>query len=77
MNKTRRKKIADVVEQMATQLENLRDLLEEELEYLENVPESLQNSSIYEEASENYGTIEDAVCEIENALQEIIDTVGQ
>ena len=71
MNKTRRKALQSIIEQIEELKGTLEDLQQEEEEYRDNMPENLWNSERYERAEEAISNIEDAVSALEEATSSI------
>jgi uncharacterized coiled-coil DUF342 family protein len=75
MNNSRRKQIAEALDQWATiqvALDNLRstveEILDEEQDYYDNMPESFQNGEKGERASEAIENLDNAVSELDEAF---------
>ncbi|MBQ7349231.1 MAG: hypothetical protein IJW47_04480, partial [Clostridia bacterium] len=61
MNKQRRKRIDELIEQLESVKSEIETVLEEEQEYFDNMPESFQYGEKGEKAEEAIRSIEDAV----------------
>lgn len=68
MNKTRRKKINDVIVLLTKIKDYVDDILDEEQDYYDNIPENLQGSEKAEASedaidvlNETYGLLEEAI----------------
>lgn len=73
MNKTRRKNIQDVVDQLEELKSTLEGIQGEEEEYRDNIPENLQGSARYEASDEACDALGEAV----DGLEEIIDSLDE
>ncbi len=73
MNNQRRnklKKIIDILNDAMNMVEFVRD---EEEEYMNNIPENLQGSERYSIAEEACNYLEDAISDIESAIENLDD----
>ena len=77
MNKDRRKAIAESIERIQSEIENLRALAEEEQEYADNMPENMQGSEKHDMAEELANNMQSYIDEIETAIQSIEEEVNQ
>ena len=68
MNKTRRKAISAVLEQIEDLKTSLEELLSDEETYRDNIPENLQNGTRYEESEDAISDMEDAISNLEDAI---------
>lgn len=76
MNNARRKricKIADALNELKSQIDELHD---EEQEAFENIPESLQGTERYEIAENAVDMLESASLRVENAITFLEDAEG-
>lgn len=75
MNKQRRKELNEII----SKLESLRDDLEclqgEEQDYYDNMPENLQCSERGERAEEAVSSLEDALYNIDSAIDSINEAI--
>ena len=71
MNKERRKRIAEIAEQLDFIHDELYDLVSEEDEARENMPESFQGTERYEASEEASNALEAAANLINDALEEL------
>ena len=75
MNKERRKKLEDLLEQLSTIKDEITELAAAEQEAFDNLPESLQEGERGQQMEGNVEILEDAVGNIEEIdewLQEIV-----
>jgi len=70
MNKQRRRRIADLTNELDTLLETLTDLRDEEQEAFDNMPESLQDSERGQDIQDGLGTLDSAVDELGSIVDE-------
>ena len=68
MNKARRKRLDSITGQIHHLQNKLQEILNEEEEAMYNVPENLQRS-------ERYKAMEKAICDMDNAVSWLSDTV--
>ena len=76
MNKTRRKRLEDIIGKLEEQKDELYQLYEEEQEAYNNMPESLQESERGQIASEFVDSLEteyDSLEDVITNLQEILE----
>lgn len=71
MNNIRRKEIKKVVTAIEDLLDKLEELKDEEQEYIDNMPENLQMSDKAMEAESNVETMDDAISDIKEALDNL------
>ena len=71
MNKTRRKNLQSIIDQLEELKSSLEGLQAEEEEYRDNMPENLQGSERYEKADDAISNIEDAVSTLEYVISSI------
>ncbi|HIY98221.1 MAG TPA: hypothetical protein H9677_02445 [Firmicutes bacterium] len=71
MNKERRKKVAQIVEQLDSCASELEEIKYEEDEARDNIPESLQGGEVYGRSEECSDTLEDAIDEIRNVIDNL------
>ena len=71
MNKQRRKHIEEVTGKIRDLLSDLEILKDEEEEYKDNIPENLQGTERYERAEECVYGLQEAIDDIERALENI------
>lgn len=71
MNNQRRKEIEKNLEAMRDILATLESLKDEEQEYIDNMPENLQESEKYYQSEGYVDIMEDAIGEIDSAIEEI------
>lgn len=71
MNKKRRRQIEKIRELLTDCREELNDVISEEEECLENIPESLQGSERYGESEEFLDLMNDALSNIESAVDSL------
>ena len=64
MNNAIRKEINKIIDDLASLYSDIETLMDEEQEYLDNIPENLQGS-------EKYATAEDAVTNLQSALDSL------
>lgn len=68
MNKQRRARIQEVVDQISVLCQELEELRDEEQEYMDNMPENLQCSEKYEIAGEAVNNLDSAIGSLEEAI---------
>lgn len=68
MNKERRARIEEVVDQISVLCQELEELRDEEQEYMYNMPENLQCSERYEMAEEAVDNLDSAIGSLEEAI---------
>lgn len=76
MNKSRRKRVADIADMLSDVRDRISEILEEEEEYRDNIPENLQGSERYEKADEACDTLDtcgESLEEIVALLQELAE----
>ena len=73
MNKTRRKMLQDIIDQLEQQRESLEAVSEEEQEAFDNMPESLQYSEKGEAIQENASDMEQAASDLEDIISTLQD----
>lgn len=75
MNKTRRKSIQHIADQLTTLKEDIDILREEEQEAYDNLPESLQESERGEAMSSAIYNLEDAMEDIDLAIEALEESM--
>ncbi|EGT7557472.1 hypothetical protein I6T73_004137 [Salmonella enterica subsp. enterica serovar Weltevreden] len=73
MNNQRRKWISEISNKLAALKDDLSNALDEEQEYFDNMPVSLQSGSNGEISQMAFSSIDNALCQIEDA----IDSLGE
>ena len=76
MNKERRKRLQEVIDQLENLKEEVSFICEEEQEAYDNMPESLQDADRGSQIYENISNLEDRESDFDdliNNLQEVID----
>ncbi|EMH7658305.1 hypothetical protein V6V97_004164 [Salmonella enterica] len=73
MNNQRRKWISEISNKLAALKDDLSNALDEEQEYFDNMPVSLQSGSNCEISQMAISSIDNALCQIEDA----IDSLGE
>lgn len=68
MNKQRRERIQEVVDQIGVLCQELEELRDEEEEYMYNMPENLQGSEKYEMAEEAVSNLDSAIDNLTEAI---------
>ena len=68
MNKQRRARIEEIVNQIGVLLYDLEEIRDEEQEYMDNMPENLQGSEKYEIAEEVVSNLESAIDSLNDAV---------
>ena len=68
MNKQRRARIQEVVDQISVLCQELEELRDEEQEYMDNMPENLQCSEKYEIAEEAVDNLDSTIGSLEEAI---------
>ena len=68
MNKERRERIQEVVDQIGVLCQELEELRDEEQEYMNNMPENLQGSEKYEIAEEAVSNLDSAIDNLTEAI---------
>lgn len=71
MNKTRRKALQDIMDQLEDLKADLEDIQSEEEEYRDNIPENLQGSKQYEKADEACDNLGDAISSLEDVVNSV------
>ena len=71
MNKESRQKVAQIVEQLYSCARALEQIKYEEDEARDNIPESLQGGEVYGRSEECSDTLEDAIDEIRNVIDNL------
>lgn len=77
MNKDRRKRLEEIVEQLQSLRNDLELLQEEEQDALDNMPESIQCSDRGEYAQAKIDTIGDAMIDLENSIDNLNEVLGE
>lgn len=73
MNKQRRTRIQEVVDQIGILRQKLEELRDEEQDYMDNIPENLQQSDRHYAAEEAVSNLESAI----DSLSEAIDYANE
>ncbi len=76
MNKERRKRLQEVIDQLENLKEEVSSICEEEQEAYDNMPESLQDGERGSQMYENISTLEDQESNFDDlieSLQEVIE----
>lgn len=73
MNKQRRNKLDEAVKILQNTVEILQKIKEQEDMTRENMPENLETSEMYEHSENCSDTIEDAITDIEGAIESILE----
>ncbi len=73
MNKKRKLKVVNIVNQLNSSLNIVEQVKDEEDEARENIPENLENSELYEESERWSDLLEDT----SSSLQNIIDNLQE
>lgn len=73
MNKQRRNKLDEAVKILQNAVEILQKIKEQEDTARENMPENLETSEMYEHSENCSDTIEDAITDIEGAIESILE----
>lgn len=76
MNKSRRKRLEDVVDLLSRANEILTEVRDEEYDAYDNLPEGLQESEKGETLYENYETLDSQADAIDEAIDEINNIIG-
>lgn len=76
MNKDRRKRLEEITEQLQELHNELDELCCEEQEAFDNMPESIQNSERGECAQTKIDTIGDAMTDLESAIDNLTEVLG-
>ena len=71
MNKARRKKIGQIVEELERQMDFLNDVLYDEQDAFDSIPENLQYSMRGEESQDAISGMEEAVEQIETVIEKL------
>lgn len=74
MNKIRRKELNEIVSEIQVAKEKLEIILSEEEECRDNIPENLQQSENYEIIENTCFLLQDAVDNLDNAINNIIES---
>lgn len=76
MNKQRRARIQEVVDQIGAMCQELEGLRDEEQDYMDNMPENLQGSEKYEMAEEAVSNLDSAIDHLTEAIDYANETLG-
>ena len=68
MNKQRRARIEEVVDQIGVLCQELEELRDEEQDYMDNMPENLQQSDRYYAAEEAVSNLDSAIDSLNDAV---------
>ena len=71
MNRTRRRSLQSIIDQLVELKGSLEDIQTEEEEYRDNIPENMQESRRYERADEACNNLSDAVENLEEVISSI------
>ena len=71
MNRTRRRSLQSIIDQLVELKGSLEDIQTEEEEYRDNIPENMQESERYERADEACDNLSDAVENLEEVISSI------
>lgn len=71
MNKDRRKRISDIIEEIEQIKDKLQEVLNEEESVFENMPENLQCSMRGEESEESIDYMNEAIDTLANAVEQL------
>ena len=77
MNKERRKRLQEVIDQLENLKEEVSSICEEEQEAYDNMPESLQDGERGSQMYENISTLEDQESNFDDlieSLQEVVES---
>lgn len=77
MNRTRRKRLRELHDQLTGMQEQLAVIAEEEQEYFDNMPESIQAGSKGDRASETADTLQGLADDLELAASNLLGTVEE
>ena len=75
MNKNRRKRLTELMDELHDLKDELEILTEEEEEYLDSIPENLQGSEKYEKAEGACDSLRSAVDTFDEVLSYIEDAI--
>lgn len=75
MNKTRRKVIEEVIDQLGTLKEQIESVGEEENEAYDNLPEGIQYSERGEAMSDNASDLEQAASDLDDIMSTLQDII--
>ena len=75
MNKSRRKAIEEIIDQLGTLKEQIESVCEEEQEAYDSLPESIQYSERGEAMSEAASDLEDAASSIDDVMSTLQDII--
>lgn len=76
MNKDRRKRIADLREQIDCTKNELEEVMDEEQECRDNLPDNLQDSEKAEKMDDVIGAIEYAIGNLDEAIDNLEEAVS-
>ena len=71
MNNKRRKQIDKAIEMLMSASNFIESIRSDEEEYMDNMPENLQGSSRYSDAEEACNCLEEAISDIESAVDNL------
>lgn len=75
MNKSRRKELQRIIDQLEDLKDNLESIMSEEEDYRDSIPENLQGSARYEKADDACGSLDDAISSLEDAVSSIEEAI--
>ena len=73
MNKKRKLKVVNIVNQLNSSLNIVEQVKDEEDEARENIPENLENSELYEESESWSDLLEDTSSSLQNIIDNLQD----
>ena len=73
MNRKRREMVLSAISTLESAKDVLDDVLYEETDAMENIPENLQSSERYEKMEENVDILQDAIDDINEAIEKLSD----
>lgn len=77
MNKIRRKELSQLIEQLQNIADEIETLKLEEEDYRDNMPENLQSSEKYETAENACTSMEEAIVDLNNVIENIESAIEQ
>lgn len=73
MNNNRRKEIKQIINYLHEAISKIESVKDDEEEYMENIPENMQGGDRYSMAEEACEHLEDAISDIECAIESLDD----